>query len=167
MLQNFVIYDIADANQTPSPDWIKKADRTMALKLLQREGFDDSVQEIVRCSDEHDMYLWKVGDRDPLPKLQAGRLVVLGDAAHPMRPDHGQGASQAVEDAGVLGVMMENASGPEVPGRLRMWEALRKPRVAVTQLCSRAETLAFEMTQEDIQKVKAILPQDDLPEREY
>lgn len=165
-MQNFVIYDIADADQIPSSDWIKKADRTVALELLRREGFDDSVEEIVRCSDEHDMYLWKVGDRDPLPKLQSGSLLVLGDAAHPMRPDHGQGASQAVEDAGVLGVMMENASRAEVRGRLRMWEALRRPRVAVTQLCSRAETLAFEMTQEDTQKAKAILPQGELPERE-
>ncbi|KAF2171098.1 hypothetical protein M409DRAFT_64057 [Zasmidium cellare ATCC 36951] len=163
-LQNFVIYDIADANQTPSTDWIKKADRKMALELLQREGFDDSVQEIVRCSNEYDFYLWKVGDRDPLPALQSGKLLVLGDAAHPMRPDHGQGASQAVEDAGVLGVMMENASGPEVPGRLRMWEALRRPRVAVAQLCSRAETLSFEMAEENIQKVQALVPPDQLPE---
>ncbi|KAK4501838.1 hypothetical protein PRZ48_007647 [Zasmidium cellare] len=163
-LQNFVIYDIADANQTPSPDWIKKADRQQALDLLQREGFDESVQEIVRCSNEHDMYLWKVGDRYPFPKLQSGKLVILGDAAHPMRPDHGQGASQAVEDAGVLGIIMENASGPEVPGRLRMWEALRRPRVAVTQLCSRAETLSFEMSEENIQKVHAIMPPEELPE---
>lgn len=144
-----------------------KADRTMALELLQREDFDDSVQEIVRCSDEKNMYLWKIGDRDPLPKLQSGRLVVIGDAAHPHRPDHGQGASQAIEDAGALGVLMGKASVPEVPERLRLWEALRKPRVGVTQLCSRAETLSFDMAKGNIQKLKMIMPTVELPECEY
>jgi 2-polyprenyl-6-methoxyphenol hydroxylase-like FAD-dependent oxidoreductase len=38
----------------------------------------------------------------PLPSFHHGRAVLLGDAAHPMTPNLGQGACQALEDAAVL-----------------------------------------------------------------
>ena len=41
---------------------------------------------------------------DPLPRYHAGRVALLGDAAHAMTPNLGQGACQALEDALVLAV---------------------------------------------------------------
>ncbi|MEV8632005.1 FAD-dependent oxidoreductase [Streptosporangium sp. NPDC051023] len=38
----------------------------------------------------------------PLPAMHRGRIALLGDAAHPMTPNLGQGACQAIEDAVVL-----------------------------------------------------------------
>ncbi|MEV4113856.1 FAD-dependent monooxygenase [Nonomuraea sp. NPDC049695] len=38
----------------------------------------------------------------PLPAMHQGRIAVLGDAAHAMTPNMGQGACQAIEDAVVL-----------------------------------------------------------------
>ncbi|MFI6921247.1 FAD-dependent monooxygenase [Nonomuraea spiralis] len=38
----------------------------------------------------------------PLPAMHRGRIAVLGDAAHAMTPNMGQGACQAIEDAVVL-----------------------------------------------------------------
>ncbi|MEV0973202.1 FAD-dependent monooxygenase [Microtetraspora glauca] len=38
----------------------------------------------------------------PLPAFHRGRVALLGDAAHPMTPNLGQGACQAIEDAIVL-----------------------------------------------------------------
>ncbi|MFQ5679954.1 MAG: FAD-dependent monooxygenase [Gemmatimonadota bacterium] len=41
-----------------------------------------------------------------------GRVTLLGDAAHPMTPDAGQGAGQAIEDAVVLGRCMTESDDP-------------------------------------------------------
>jgi 2-polyprenyl-6-methoxyphenol hydroxylase-like FAD-dependent oxidoreductase len=41
-------------------------------------------------------------ERPPLQRLSRGRIVLVGDAAHPMLPSLGQGACQAIEDAVVL-----------------------------------------------------------------
>ncbi|MGI5238102.1 FAD-dependent monooxygenase [Dactylosporangium sp. CA-139066] len=57
--------------------------------------------------------------RDRLPAWHRGRLVILGDAAHPMPPFLAQGAAQAVEDAAAL-----VAAGPD----LAAYEAARRPR---------------------------------------
>jgi salicylate hydroxylase len=46
---------------------------------------------------------WGLFDRDALEHWQEGRACLLGDAAHPMLPTMGQGASQAFEDAAALG----------------------------------------------------------------
>ena len=41
-------------------------------------------------------------DRDPLSRWSCDRVTLLGDATHPMTPNLGQGACQAIEDAVVL-----------------------------------------------------------------
>lgn len=46
---------------------------------------------------QNDLY-----DRPPLPRWSAGRVTLLGDAAHPSTPNLGQGACMAIEDAVVL-----------------------------------------------------------------
>jgi 2-polyprenyl-6-methoxyphenol hydroxylase-like FAD-dependent oxidoreductase len=46
----------------------------------------------------NDMY-----DRPPAPRWSRGRVTLAGDAAHPMSPNQGQGACQALEDGVALG----------------------------------------------------------------
>ncbi|WP_449485414.1 FAD-dependent monooxygenase [Streptomyces avidinii] len=44
----------------------------------------------------------------PLPRFHAGRVALLGDAAHAMTPNMGQGGCQAIEDAVVAAHLLES-----------------------------------------------------------
>lgn len=48
------------------------------------------------------IHVWNTADLDPLPHLHVGRVVLTGDAAHPMLPFTSQGTASALEDAVVL-----------------------------------------------------------------
>lgn len=55
-----------------------------------------------------------------------------------MLPHMGQGAAQAIEDAAVLGVLLNHLSdAEEVPRRLEMFERARRQRVGAAQILSR------------------------------
>ncbi|MEV0235061.1 FAD-dependent monooxygenase [Nonomuraea sp. NPDC050786] len=67
---------------------------------------------------------------DPLPTYVRGRVVLLGDAAHAMSPDRGQGAGQSIEDAVVLAAAL--AGEPTIEDALRRYDAERRPRTQAT-----------------------------------
>lgn len=66
--------------------------------------------------------------RPPPTWLYRGRVVLIGDAAHPMTPDLGQGACQAIEDAVVLADCLSSRSGTIGPA-LADFKARRLRRV--------------------------------------
>ena len=64
---------------------------------------------------------WALHDRAPLiaaHQMAQGRVALLGDAAHPMRPYLAQGAGMAIEDAQVLAQCL-GAGGASVPEQLQ------------------------------------------------
>jgi 2-polyprenyl-6-methoxyphenol hydroxylase-like FAD-dependent oxidoreductase len=65
-------------------------------------------------------------DLPPLRSWGRGRITLLGDAAHAMTPNLGQGACQALEDAVVLGRRLREDS--DVERALRAFERERRPR---------------------------------------
>lgn len=67
-------------------------------------------------------------DHPPDRRWGDGRLTLLGDAAHAMTPNTGQGAAQAIEDAVVLAHELGRGDHPAVA--LRRYEARRWPRAA-------------------------------------
>jgi 2-polyprenyl-6-methoxyphenol hydroxylase-like FAD-dependent oxidoreductase len=100
------------------------ADRLHLLDELS--GWVDPVQAIVDKTDaaailRHDLY-----DREPLASWTRGRTTLLGDAAHPMLPNLGQGACQAIEDAVVLGRSLAAATDPA--SALLGYESARRAR---------------------------------------
>ncbi|UUS34291.1 MULTISPECIES: FAD-dependent monooxygenase [Streptomyces] len=62
----------------------------------------------------------------PLPRFHAGRVALLGDAAHAMTPNMGQGGCQAIEDAVVVAHLL--AAGPDVPAALAAYTEARHRR---------------------------------------
>ncbi|MDT9686902.1 FAD-dependent monooxygenase [Streptomyces sp. P9(2023)] len=71
----------------------------------------------------------------PLPSFVAGRVALLGDAAHAMTPNLGQGACQALEDAVVLASAL--ARGGDVDSALRAYDAERRPRSQAVTVAAR------------------------------
>jgi 2-polyprenyl-6-methoxyphenol hydroxylase-like FAD-dependent oxidoreductase len=65
--------------------------------------------------------------RERLPSFVHGRVALLGDAAHAVTPDIGQGACLAIEDAVTLAAALENAPAG-IDAGLRVYDALRRPR---------------------------------------
>ncbi len=70
----------------------------------------------------HDFYELAV----PLPRFHSGRVALLGDAAHAMTPNLGQGGCQAIEDAVVLAHLL--AGGTAVPAALAAYTEARLGR---------------------------------------
>ncbi|APE14221.1 FAD-binding monooxygenase [Mycobacterium sp. WY10] len=66
-------------------------------------------------------------DRSPAARWAAGPVVLVGDAAHPMRPHLGQGGCQALEDAAVLGAFVELS--PDLPAAFAAFASFRRSRV--------------------------------------
>jgi 6-hydroxynicotinate 3-monooxygenase len=101
------------------------------------EGFHDDVRAVLEaCPDCHK---WAILEREPLPLWSSGRVVLLGDAAHPMTPYMAQGAATAIEDAAVVARCFE-AMGEDVEGAFRLYEEHRKPRTSRIQAISSANT---------------------------
>lgn len=73
----------------------------------------------------------------PLPAMHRGRVAVLGDAAHAMTPDLGQGACQAIEDAVVLAASLDPHNPASVAAALGRYTAARLPRTTAIARRSR------------------------------
>jgi 2-polyprenyl-6-methoxyphenol hydroxylase-like FAD-dependent oxidoreductase len=83
---------------------------------------------------------WAILEREPLPAWSDGRVVLLGDACHPMTPYMAQGAATSIEDAAVLARCVADAGGEDFVTAFRRYEAHRKPRTSLIQAISSANT---------------------------
>jgi len=80
--------------------------------------------------------MWVLCDREPIKGWSKGRVVLLGDAAHPMLQYLAQGACMATEDAVVLANKLEAAKG-DYATAFQTYEQERYLRTARVQLTAR------------------------------
>jgi 2-polyprenyl-6-methoxyphenol hydroxylase-like FAD-dependent oxidoreductase len=111
-------------------------------QLPERSFFDDELAhvkdlvagwaiplpDLVAATAPRNLLRNDLHDRPIARRWTDGRSVVIGDAAHPMRPHLGQGGCQAVEDAVILAACI--AAEPDVAAACRTFERVRRGRVA-------------------------------------
>jgi 6-hydroxynicotinate 3-monooxygenase len=76
---------------------------------------------------------WPILERDPLPVWSRGRIVLLGDACHPMRPHMGQGAAMAIEDGVMLARCIDHFNGEDSRPIFGLYERMRRERASIVQ----------------------------------
>jgi salicylate hydroxylase len=83
-------------------------------------------------------------DKAPIERWADGRVVLLGDAAHPMAPMNGQGANQAIQDAIALAVALCGRDRADLASALAEYQFLRAPVTARIQGLSRKPPAAMK-----------------------
>jgi 2-polyprenyl-6-methoxyphenol hydroxylase-like FAD-dependent oxidoreductase len=127
----------------PEPaDWVTKeswsATGDMHELRAAYAGFHPEVCMVLdACPDCHK---WAILEREPLPTWSHGRVVLIGDACHPMTPYMAQGAATAIEDAAVLARCLMGVALEGIEAAFKRFEAHRKPRTSKIQEISSANT---------------------------
>ena len=123
---------------TAQPDWrheswtmpgdIAELRRAYAAFHSEARALLDACTEVMKSA----LYI-----REPLPQWSIGTATLLGDACHPMVPFMAQGAGMAIEDAVVLGRVLDGVHTADVAEALVTYEETRKDRTARVQIGSR------------------------------
>lgn len=95
-------------------------------------GWHPPIPAVLDATDPDAVHRLDIHDlAAPLPTFRRGRCVLLGDAAHAMTPDLGQGGGQALEDAATLvRLLAPGGDSGAVDRALDRYDALRRPRTA-------------------------------------
>jgi 2-polyprenyl-6-methoxyphenol hydroxylase-like FAD-dependent oxidoreductase len=101
------------------------------------------IPELIHGMDPAAILRNDIYDRDPADRWGSGRVTLLGDAAHPMTPNLGQGACQAIEDALVLAHHL--STGLDIPSSLGRYESERIPRTRSVVTASRRVGALFQV----------------------
>ncbi|KIW79159.1 hypothetical protein Z517_05771 [Fonsecaea pedrosoi CBS 271.37] len=103
------------------------------LKVV--DGWDPLLQQLVKSIPEEVLIDYKLLWRDPVRQWvsDGGRIVLVGDAAHPHLPTSGTGGAQAIEDGATLGVLIKKAGKKDIRRALKIFEKLRFERTSLTQ----------------------------------
>lgn len=114
----------ATCNGEPSP-----ANPTACRKAEVRALFKDwhaPIGALIESTDPADILKNDAHDRKPLKSWGEGLVTLLGDAAHPITPNVGQGACMAIEDGACLAKCL--IASPDIAAAFRSYEAKRGPR---------------------------------------
>ncbi|KAE9620923.1 putative zeaxanthin epoxidase [Lupinus albus] len=102
----------------------------------------NDVVTLISETQEHEILQRNIYDRDMINTWGIGRVTLLGDAAHPMQPNLGQGGCMAIEDSYQLILELDKVAKhgygeSEVTSALRRYEKKRVPRVMIMHTATR------------------------------
>lgn len=86
----------------------------------------DPIPAVIKATNEHDILRNDIYELPALRRWSNGRVALLGDAAHAMTPNLGQGGCLAIEDAVVLADCL--SAGTAIEQALRQYEKRRRVR---------------------------------------
>lgn len=98
---------------------------TINLKELFSE-FHSDILQIISATTKEQIIVSEIIDLKPIDKWQSENVCLIGDAAHATTPNLGQGACQAIEDAYVLGKLLD--SGLIIENTFEEYENLRRKK---------------------------------------
>ena len=122
-LRDGQVYWFATRN-TPARNHAPAGEKAELRQIFR--GWHAPIEELIENTPDDRILRNDIYDRPVLSAWGRGRVTLLGDAAHPMTPNLGQGACQALEDAVVLARWL-GQPGEVGPG-LRRYEQQRIPR---------------------------------------
>lgn len=102
-------------------------DGELAYLRTKLADWADPIPAILAATPAPEVLRNDLYDRAPARQWARGPVVVLGDAAHPMRPHLGQGGCQAIEDAAVLAWCLRRHADPAAA--FARFAVHRRPRV--------------------------------------
>lgn len=132
-LTNNRVYWFAVKNAQEGVPAAEDRDRAELQRLFG--GWHSPIPETIAATPDSEILRHDIYDRDPRSNWGYGPVTLSGDAAHPMTPNTGQGAAQAIEDAVVLADCLTRYQ--TVEAALRGYEMQRKPRTAMITTLSR------------------------------
>jgi salicylate hydroxylase len=123
---------VAIVTQQESDNWVEESWSRRGDPEEMRASFPDPeprlaqlLSRVTACS------IWGIFLRPPTENWGRGRIQLIGDAAHAMLPNAGQGACQAFEDGYILARWLESEKDPLAA--LAHFRRVRMPRVHAVQ----------------------------------
>jgi salicylate hydroxylase len=109
------------ASQETSESWTAQAEPGEAVREFA--GWDPRLTKVLERAGT--VFRYGLYTRAPLARWSVGRLTLLGDSAHAMVPFQAQGAAQAIQDAAVLGLVLDGARADDVPAVIERYVSRR------------------------------------------
>lgn len=134
-VSNKTIYNLSTAQpdlnfaDAPSTTYTTRGSKPQMMDVYS--DFCPMVKRMLDLVPDGEVCEWKLRVHDPLPFWSYHQTSLIGDAAHPTLPHMAQGAAQAIEDGGVLGIVLSqlpDASPKAVEKGLKVYEKLRRDR---------------------------------------
>jgi 6-hydroxynicotinate 3-monooxygenase len=131
----YYVTGVPEATWDLSKSWVPSSKDEMRAAF---DGWHGGVQSLIDATRE--VTKWPLLERNPLPIWSRGRLVLLGDACHPMKPHMAQGAAMAIEDAAMLTRCFQQVGVSEYGTAFALYQANRAERAGKVQLVSHNNT---------------------------